>query len=320
MRLIVPFAGLVELFSAGAMAAINPASTLSNTKSGEGRRHNITPQIYTWDFRWLEDIAQLRAAEKEARKKSLLSDWSVKFEKPQTPTNPLWLFFNSAPLLIKELSKTLPEVVGNWVHEMSSQNLPQVLQKLFETTGDERWLSRTRGTVTSPIGLDEFTKYMSDIARTRTEVATRLAQNERLQTFVIDRFNALYPQMLIHGKVGRKTLQSLLLGSIALWDTAESTRIQTHQPQAVAPSMTPLDYATSIARLAILTESPTRKTPIVRLQVLAPGVNGALTYAIAPFSSVERLLGNTLLSHGITERDAVEHLFAGIRKTIVEMK
>jgi hypothetical protein len=320
MRLIGPFAGLVGFFSAGAMAAINPASTLSNTKSGEALRPNITPRVYLWDFRWLEDIAQLRADEKEARKKSLLSEWSVKFEKPWTPTNPLWLFFNSAPLLIKELGKTLPEVVGNWVHEMSSQNLSQILQKLFETTWDERWLSRTRGTVTSPIGLDEFTKYMSDIARTRADVTVRLAQNMRLQAFVIDRFNALYPQMLIHGKVGRKTLQSLLLGSIALWDAAESARVQMHQPQTTAPSMTPLDYATSIARLAILTENPNRKTPIVRLQVLAPGVNGALTYAIAPFSSVERLLGNTLLSHGIAERDATEYLFAGIRKTIVEMK
>ena len=203
---------------------------------------------------------------------------------------------------------------------MNSQNLPQILKKLFETTGDERWLSRTRGTVTIPIGLDEFTKYMSDIARTYTDITTRLGQNERLQTFMIDRFNALYPQILIHGKVGRKTLQSLLLGSITLWDTAESARIQMHQSQTIAPSMTPLDYATSIARLAILTENPTRKTPIVRLQVLAPAVNGALTYAIAPFSSVERLLGNTLLSHGITEREVAEHLFAGIRKTIVEMR
>jgi hypothetical protein len=203
---------------------------------------------------------------------------------------------------------------------MNSNNLPQILQKLFEATGDDRWMSRTRGSVTTPLSTDEFAKYKSDISRAQVEVTARLIQNKRLRAFVTDRFNALYPQLLINGKVGRKTLQSLLLGCIALWDTAESARIQMMFPsQKISPSMTPLDYATSIARLAVLTEDPTRKTPIVRLQIRAPGVNGALTYAIPPFSTVIRLLGKTFVSHGITEDDAADNFFSKIRETIVVM-
>jgi hypothetical protein len=293
----------------------------SETPSTQDTRDTLPSLSYTGEFRGLEDIASLRIAQKNARTTSNLSHWKIAFEKPTTPQNSLSLFFNSAPLLERELSKTLPEIVGKGIYELNSTNLPHVLQKLFETTGDERWLSRTRGKITTPLNPEEIASYQSEISSIQQKVTERLNKSDSLRVFVLERFNTLYPQMLIHGRVGRKTLQSLLLGSISTWDTAENARLQSRAPNAVIiPSMSPIDYATAIARLIILTEPADKKAPIVRLQITAPGSSSALTYAIAPFASIERIIGNTLLSHGVTGRDATEHLFAGLRRAIVEMR